>query len=166
MTLLQLDNLQFIWHNQLYGDFFSKLKEVRVKFCEKLMTIVASNSTQGLLTFHSLESLHVENCWNMKSLFPVSIATGLLQLKELKMFSCGLEKIVAKEEADKTPRFLFPQLTFLQLDNLPQLKHFYLGLHTIEWPRLKQLLVDNCGKTKVYASDGESKPALNSFKKV
>ncbi|KAJ0085893.1 hypothetical protein Patl1_07049 [Pistacia atlantica] len=74
---------KLIWDNQLHGDSFSKLKEVRVEFCKKLMTIVASNSTQGLLTFYDLETLTVNNCWNMKSLFPVSIAIGLLQLKEL-----------------------------------------------------------------------------------
>ncbi|KAJ0024091.1 hypothetical protein Pint_06773 [Pistacia integerrima] len=42
---------RFIWHNKSHGDSLSKLKEVRVKFCETLMTIVPSNSTQGLLTF-------------------------------------------------------------------------------------------------------------------
>ncbi|KAJ0087495.1 hypothetical protein Patl1_06989 [Pistacia atlantica] len=167
MILLHLDNLQLIWHNQLHGDSFSKLKEVRVEFCEKLMTIVPSNSNQGLLTFHNLERLTVTKCWNMKSLFPVCIATGLLQLKELKIIACGLEEIVvAKEEIDGTPRFCFPQLTILNLINLPRLKHFYLGLHTIEWPMLKQLLVYGCGKIKVYALDGESQPALFSFEKV
>ncbi|KAJ0086798.1 hypothetical protein Patl1_07070 [Pistacia atlantica] len=166
MILFHLDNLQLIWHNQLYGDSFSKLKEVRVKFCEKLMTTFPSNSTQGLLTFQNLETLIVENCWSMKRLFPVSIATGLLQLKELEISSCGLEEIVAKEEVNDAPSFLFPQLTFLRLNNLPKLIHFYLGLHTIEWPMLKQLVVYNCGKTKLYASDGESQPALFSFEKV
>ncbi|XP_031272206.1 uncharacterized protein LOC116130617 [Pistacia vera] len=166
MMLFHLDNLQLIWHSQLYGDSFSKLKKVRVEFCEKLRTTVPSNSTQGLLTFHNLETLIIENCWNMKSLFPVSIATGLLQLKELWISSCGLEEIVAKEEVDGTPTFLFPQLTFLKLQNLAELRHFYLGLHTIEWPMLKCLVVYDCGKTKLYALDGESQPAMFSFEKV
>ncbi|KAJ0086265.1 hypothetical protein Patl1_07018 [Pistacia atlantica] len=166
MMLFHLDNLQLIWHSQLYGDSFSKLKKVRVEFCEKLRTTVPSNSTQGLLTFHNLETLIIENCWNMKSLFPVSIATGLLQLKELWISFCGLEEIVAKEEVDGTPTFLFPQLTFLKLQNLAELRHFYLGLHTIEWPMLKCLVVYDCGKTKLYALDGESQPAMFSFEKV
>ncbi|XP_031275698.1 uncharacterized protein LOC116134153 [Pistacia vera] len=167
MILLHLDNLQLIWHDQLHGDSFSKLKEVRVEFCEKLMNIVPSNSTQGLLPFHNLERLTVKECWNMKSLFPVYIAAGLLQLKELEITACGLKEIVvAKEEIDGTPRFCFPQLTFLKLAKLPELKHFYVGLHKIEWPRLERLLVYKCEKIKVYASDGESQPALFSFEKV
>ncbi|XP_031275031.1 uncharacterized protein LOC116133465 [Pistacia vera] len=117
------------------------------------MTIVPSNSTQRLLSFHNLETLTVMHCWNMKSLFPVSTATGLLQLKQLKMISCGLEEIVAKEEVDETPRFLFPQLTFLMLANLPELKCFYLGLHTTEWPMLEFLGVFHCEKIKIFASE-------------
>ncbi|KAJ0087502.1 hypothetical protein Patl1_07056 [Pistacia atlantica] len=153
MILLHLDNLQLIWHNQLHGDSFSKLKEVRVEACEKLMTIVLSNSTQPLLTFPNLEMLTIAQCQNVKSLIPVSIVTGLKKLKHLQITACGLEEIVANEEVDGAPRFLFPQLTFLILQNLPKLKAFYMGLHTTEWSMLKQLLVYNCGKIKVCASE-------------
>ncbi|XP_044474977.1 probable disease resistance protein At4g27220 [Mangifera indica] len=166
LILLRLDNLQLIWHNQLHGDSFCKLKEVRVEFCENLMTIVPSNSTQGLLTFQNLETLTVDNCWNIKSLFPVSIATSLLQLKQLTLRSCGLEEIVGKQEVDGTPRFLFPQLTWLKLSGLPELKYFYMGSYTAEWPMLKELLVYGCKKIKVYALKGESQPALFWFEKV
>ncbi|XP_044475090.1 probable disease resistance protein At4g27220 [Mangifera indica] len=166
LILLHLDNLQLIWHNQLRGDSFCKLKEVRVEFCENLVTIVPSNSTQGFLTFQNLEILTVGNCWNIKSLFPVSIAIGLLQLKTLELISCGLEIIVGEQEVDGTPEFLFPQLTRLYLDNLPELKHFYMGSYTAEWPMLKELLVYKCGKIKVYALDGESQLAPFSFEKV
>ncbi|XP_044475559.1 probable disease resistance protein At4g27220 [Mangifera indica] len=133
LILLHLDNLQLIWHSQLRGDSFCKLKEVRVEFCENLVTIVPSNSTQGLLTFQNLEKLTVTNCWNLKCLFPVSTATSLLQLKTLKLISCGLEIIIGKQEVDGTPKFLFPQLTRLHLDNLTELKHFYMGSYTAEW---------------------------------
>ncbi|XP_044463350.1 uncharacterized protein LOC123194258 [Mangifera indica] len=166
MILSQLGKLQLIWHNQLHGDSFCKLKEVRVEFCENLLTIVSSNSTQGLLTFQNLETLTVENCWNIKSLFPVSIATSLLRLKQLTLCYCSLEEIVAKQEIDGTQRFLFPQLTWLKLSNLPELKHFYMGSYTAEWPILKELLVYSCKKIKVYALEGESQPALFWFEKV
>ncbi|XP_044475554.1 uncharacterized protein LOC123203298 isoform X2 [Mangifera indica] len=166
LILLHLDNLQLIWHNQLQGDSFCKLKEVRVEFCENLVTIVPSNSTQGFLTFQNLEKLTVKNCWNLKSLFPVSIATSLLQLKTLELISCGLEIIVGELEVDGTPKFLFPQLTRLYLANLPEFKHFYMGSYTAEWPMLKELLVYRCRKINVYALDGESQPALFSFEKV
>ncbi|KAJ0043704.1 hypothetical protein Pint_19432 [Pistacia integerrima] len=162
--ILGLDQLQEI----------EKLKEVRVEFCEKLKTIVPSNS-HGLLTFHNLEKLTIENCWSMKSLFPVTVATGLMQLNHLCLVSCGLEKIVSEEEVNGAPRFLFPQLTFIKLDNLPELKCFYPGLHITEWPMLNTLGVYGCKKIKIYASefarfekedDGESQPALFPLEKV
>ncbi|XP_044484324.1 uncharacterized protein LOC123210160 isoform X2 [Mangifera indica] len=174
MVLLHLDNLQLIWHNQkLHVESFCKLKVVRVEFCEKLLTIVPSN-TQGRLTFYNLESLKVKNCWSLKSLLPVSIAIGLLRLKDLWINSCGLEKIVSEEEVNGAPTFLFPQLTNIHLDNLRELKCFYPRLHTIEWPMLRSLNVYKCNKIKVYAAefpsfqarDGESQPALFLLEKV
>ncbi|KAJ0098535.1 hypothetical protein Patl1_22016 [Pistacia atlantica] len=175
MVLLHLDSLQLIWHpQQLHVESFCKLKEVRVEFCEKLKTIVPSNS-HGLLTFHNLKKLTVENCWSMKSLFPVTVATGLMQLNHLNLVSCGLEKIVSEEEVNGAPRFLFPQLTYIHLENLPELKCFYPGLHTTEWPTLNTLALYGCKKIKIYASefacfekedDGESQPALFPLEKV
>ncbi|XP_044474981.1 uncharacterized protein LOC123202894 [Mangifera indica] len=166
LILLHMDNLQLIWHNQLRGDSFCKLKEVRVELCKNLVTIVPSSSTQGLLTFQNLETLTVENCWNIKSVFPVSIATSLLQLKQLTLCFCGLEEIVGKQEVDGTPRFLFPQLTRLKLSGLPELKYFYMGSYTAEWPMLKELLVYGCKKINVYALEGKNQPALFWFEKV
>ncbi|KAJ0098760.1 hypothetical protein Patl1_21967 [Pistacia atlantica] len=175
MVLLRLDNLQLIWHNQqLHAESFRELKVVRVEFCEKLKTIVPSNS-HGLLTFHNLKELIVKNCWSMKSLFPVTIATGLVQLNDLRLVSCGLEEIVSEEEVKGGPNFLFPQLTVFHLDNLPKLKCFYSGLHTTEWPLLNSLCVYGCKKIKIYASefpsfqrkdDGESQPAIFLLEKV
>ncbi|XP_044484332.1 uncharacterized protein LOC123210165 [Mangifera indica] len=159
MVLLHLDNLQLIWHNhKLHVESFCKLKVVRIEFCEKLLTIVPS-STQGRLTFHNLESLKVNNCWSLKSLFPVSIAIGLLQLKELSINSCGLGKIVSEEEVNGPPTFLFPQLTNIHLENLRELKCFYPQLHTIEWPMLRSLDVYKCRKIKVYAAEFPGFPA-------
>ncbi|KAJ0099042.1 hypothetical protein Patl1_21956 [Pistacia atlantica] len=175
MILLHLNNLQLIWHNQqLHVESFCKLKEVRVEFCEKLKTIVPSNS-HGLLTFHNLKELIVENCWSMKNLFPVTIATSLVQLNGLRLVSCGLEEIVSKEEVKRAPNFLFPQLIVFHLDNLPELKCFYSGLHKTEWPMLNSLRVYGCEKIKIYASefpsfqrkdDGESQPAIFLLEKV
>ncbi|XP_044467937.1 probable disease resistance protein At4g27220 [Mangifera indica] len=150
MVLLHLDNLQLIWHNQkLHVESFRKLKVLRVEFCEKLLTIVLSD-TQGNLTFHNLESLTIENCRSIKSLFPVSTAIGLMQLENLRISSCGLEKIVSEEEFNGAATFLFPKLKYIFLFNLWELKCFYPQLHTSEWPMLKAVTVINCKKIKVH----------------
>ncbi|XP_044462368.1 uncharacterized protein LOC123193436 isoform X2 [Mangifera indica] len=174
MVLLHLDNLQLIWHNKkLFVESFCKLKAVRVESCEKLLAIVPSN-TRGHLTFQSLEMLTVKNCWNMKSLIPVSAATGLVQLEVLYIISCGLEEIISEEEVNGAPTFLFPQLKGIYLYNLPKLKCFYPRLHAIDWPMLRSLYVFDCRKIKLYASnflsfqdrDRESQPSLFLLEKV
>ncbi|XP_044486371.1 putative disease resistance protein RGA3 [Mangifera indica] len=174
MVLLHLDNLQLIWYNQkLYMESFCKLKVVRVESCEKLLTIVPCN-TQGHFTLHNLERLIVKNCKSMKSLFPVSTATGLVQLKKLQINSCGLEKIVSEEEVNGAPIFLFPQLTWIHLENLQELKCFYPRLHAVEWPMLRSLGVYKCKNINLYASefpsfqarDRERQPALFFLEKI
>ncbi|XP_044467939.1 uncharacterized protein LOC123197663 [Mangifera indica] len=174
MVLLHMDNLQLIWQSQkLHVESFHKLKVLRIESCEKLLTIVPSN-TQGNLTFRYLERFTVNDCGSLKSLFPVSTAVSLLQLEHLWISFCGLEKIVSEEEVDRAPTFLFPKLAYIRLVNLQELKCFYPQLHTIEWPMLRNLGVYKCKKIKVYGSefpssrarDGERQPALFLLEKV
>ncbi|XP_044497328.1 uncharacterized protein LOC123219428 isoform X1 [Mangifera indica] len=174
MVLSHLDNLQLIWHNQkLHGESFCKLKVVRVQFCEKLLTIVPSN-TQGNLSFRYLKKLTVMDCWSMKSLFPVSTATSLMQLEHLTIMWSGLENIVSEEEVTGAPTFLFPQLKSIFLYCLRELKYFYPRLHTIEWPMLSSLRVSICKKIKVHdfefssfqERDEERQPPIFYLEKV
>ncbi|KAJ0085586.1 hypothetical protein Patl1_07038 [Pistacia atlantica] len=59
----------------------------------------------------------------------VSIATGLLQLKELWISSCGLEEIVAKEEVDGVPSLdLSEKLTTSQATEPPSPASLILAL--------------------------------------
>ncbi|KAJ0098966.1 hypothetical protein Patl1_20473 [Pistacia atlantica] len=67
-------------------------------------------------------------------------------LEEIEINSCGLEEIVAMEKVEAPPKFEFPQLNFLQLVDLPELKSLYLGWHTTELPLLKSLVVYHCHK--------------------
>ncbi|KAJ0083054.1 hypothetical protein Patl1_11762 [Pistacia atlantica] len=153
LILSHLDNIQLIWHNKLQADSFCKLKVSRVEFCGKLISFVPpdrlgrlSKNPQRLHRFQNLEIVRVTECWSMKNLFPVSIALGLRQLKELEINSCGLEEIVANEEVKVAAVFKFLKLDFLQLVDLPELKSFYPRSHTTELPLLKSLVVYHCHK--------------------
>ena len=52
-----------------------------------------------------------------------------------------------------TIKFVFPRITSLYLESLPELKYFYPGKHTLEWPSLKRLRIKNCDKVKMIASN-------------
>jgi hypothetical protein len=98
--------------------------------------------------------VHVQGCLGLRSLFPASIAQNLLQLELLRIDTCGVEEIVAKDEGlEEGPEFVFPKVTFLQLRELPELKRFYPGIHTSEWPRLKTLRVYDCEKIEIFPSE-------------
>ncbi|TXG73703.1 hypothetical protein EZV62_002282 [Acer yangbiense] len=83
---------------------------------------------------------------------PVPFFDGKVQLPNLKTLNlfeiCGIEEIVAKEGAEDAAArtFVFPHLTCLKLHDLQELKCFYPGIHTIEWPVLKELELIGCDK--------------------
>ena len=100
---------------------------------------VWSLNLQAILTFQNLRKVDVFSCKILKSLFPVSVAKSLEQLKSLTIHDCGFEEIVALEEGvETTIKFVFPRITSLDLESLPELKYFYPGKHTLEWPSLKR----------------------------
>ena len=87
------------------------------------------------------------------SIFPVSVAKSLQQIESLTIHDCGLEEIVSLEGVETTIKFAFPRITSLDLESLPELKYFYPGKHTLEWPLLKRLRIMNCDKVKINASN-------------
>lgn len=110
--------------------------------------------------FLNLTRLIVKGCDKLKYLFTSSIVRKFSQLQHLEICYCKvLEEIVAKEgeaEAEATAAFVFQRVTFLKLWNLSELKTFYPGLHTSEWPELKRLEVYGCDKIKTFASESRS----------
>ncbi|XP_073265190.1 probable disease resistance protein At4g27220 isoform X2 [Populus alba] len=115
---------------------------------------VWNRDPQGILSFHKLCTVDVKGCPGLRCLFPASIALNLPQLEELRIENCGVEEIVAKDEGlEEGPEFLFPKFTDLHLEKLPELKRFYPGIHTSEWPRLKKLRVNDCEKIEIFPSE-------------
>ncbi|KAI9196026.1 hypothetical protein LWI28_020365 [Acer negundo] len=64
-----------------------------------------------------------------------------------------MEDIVAKEDLEAVPRFVFPQFKLLQLVDLPSLISFYSGVYISEWPKLKKLRTWGCNKVEMLTSE-------------
>ena len=120
---------------------------------------------QEIITFGKLRTIEIEGCSSLKSVFPTSVAKALMQLEELEIEDCAtVEEIVAKEEGiETTTLFVFPQLTTLELQNLPELKSFYPGKHISKWLLLNHLQIENCNKLKIFGSNKESVEATNGL---
>ncbi|KAL6332861.1 hypothetical protein AAG906_017127 [Vitis piasezkii] len=116
-----LDNIRALWPDQLSANSFSKLRKLQVIGCNKLL-----------------------------NLFPLSMASALVQLEDLHISGGEVEAIVVNEnEDDAAPLLLFPNLTSLTLRGLGQLKRFCSGRFSSSWPLLKQLEVCNCDKVEI-----------------
>ncbi|KAG4922372.1 hypothetical protein JHK86_051185 [Glycine max] len=105
----------------------------------------------------SLQEVSISNCQSLKSLFPTSVAN---HLAKLDVSSCAtLEEIFVENEAalkGETKPFNFHCLTSLTLWELPELKYFYNGKHSLEWPMLTQLDVYHCDKLKLFTTEHHS----------
>lgn len=130
LTIVDMGNMERIWDDQLEMNSFSKLKHLEVHSCVKLSNI-----------------------------FPLNMLERLQRLKNLQVMECAsLEELFEHKftEAEINTKFVFPQMTYLNLYMLPKLKSFYSGVHTTEWPLLKKLDVYGCDKVEIFASEYSS----------
>ncbi|XP_034706625.1 disease resistance protein At4g27190-like isoform X2 [Vitis riparia] len=125
-----LDNVKKIWPNQIPRDSFSKLEAVTVSSCGQLLNIFPSCMLKRL---QSLGFLIVEDCSSLEAVFDVE----------------GINVNVDCSSLGNT--FVFPKITLLALCNLPQLRSFYPGAHTSQWPLLKYLTMEMCPELDVFA---------------
>ena len=76
-----------------------------------------------------------------------------MELEDLQIENCGVEEIVLREDvAEASARFVFPKVTLLLLRKMPKLKWFFQGVHTSEWPLLKELEVTRCDQIELFTS--------------
>ncbi|KAK2353849.1 hypothetical protein QL285_091433 [Trifolium repens] len=118
------------------------------------LTLVWEENCQGILRFQNLQQVSVCDCNSMQTLFPAALAKNLKKLEQLQIESCNeLREIVGKEEVaaiDVTKKIVFPRLTSLHLDCLPNLTSLYPEIISMEFPKLKNLCVIRCPKLELF----------------
>ncbi|XP_065849123.1 probable disease resistance protein At4g27220 [Euphorbia lathyris] len=87
---------------------------------------ILSKDIDEALSFPNLQSVYVCDCWDLKYVFPASIACGLLQLQHLEITRCGAEMIIAEAKNEGSegatahtsvwPKVI-PNLEVLKLDH-------------------------------------------------
>ncbi|MCI07454.1 hypothetical protein A2U01_0028523, partial [Trifolium medium] len=101
------------------------------------------------------------------------LAKNLKKLEKLKIKYCKeLREIVGKEvdaATDVTKTIVFPSLTSLILECLPEVTLFYHEIFSMESPKLKNLCVLKCPKLELFqgahpGSDGEGEISSCSVK--
>ncbi|XP_057754759.1 uncharacterized protein LOC130974044 isoform X1 [Arachis stenosperma] len=135
---------------------FPRIKKLTLENLPDLQHILRITDHQGIFTFPDLEKVEVRECKSLISLFPAKIAKGLVKLEMLHVIHCaGLVEIAAKDEAAteaENELFEFPNLKWVILLELPELRHFYPGPHNKECPKLKELDVSCCRNPKIFST--------------
>ncbi|KAK6779025.1 hypothetical protein RDI58_025743 [Solanum bulbocastanum] len=135
----------------------------------KALTIFRVNSISVVCShqlptdyFTKLQALYVSHCGKLRNLMSPSVAKGLLNLQLLEIEECeSMEEVITKGEGIM---ILFPRLEKLDLRDLPNLGHFYLTEHALEFPFLKYVTIRNCPEMKTFVQQGisVSTPSLES----
>nr|KAJ0222768.1 hypothetical protein LSAT_V11C200051750 [Lactuca sativa] len=92
--------------------------------------------------FNNIRVLDVFKCENLRYLFTVPIANGLVKLEHLTVSECSVLEILAHSENGGYCAIQFQGLKFLRLDRLPKLIGLCNTANVIELPQLVELELD------------------------
>ncbi|XP_039166731.1 uncharacterized protein LOC120292549 [Eucalyptus grandis] len=138
-------------------EILSRLRELTLSDLSSLEYIWNKNP-QRASCFQNLRTLKVQNCENLRFLFSSSMAKALKQIKEIEIVSCDkMEEIInvqeeELEEAKSADTLNFPILTFLSLEELPNLRTFSYEKYDIHYPSLTRLTISSCPKMMTFSS--------------
>ncbi|OIW11627.1 hypothetical protein TanjilG_31906 [Lupinus angustifolius] len=131
----------------------TQLRTLTLKDLPKLKHIWSKDPC-GVLGFQNLCTVEVSDCQGLNHVFPLSVGMELKNLQALKISSCGIEHIVARDEMPElAPKFVLPKLKSLKFWILPKLRSFCHGIQTLECPNLKELDVFDCDEMEIFATE-------------
>ncbi|KAG5255249.1 disease resistance protein [Salix suchowensis] len=139
-----------------------QLKLLVILACEELEQIIAkdnddekdqilSGSDLQSLCFPNLCKVEIYRCNKLRSLFPVAMSIGLPKLQRLEVTNSSQLLGVFGKDDHASPvyvekQMVFPNLSFLRLYKLPSIVCFSLGCDDFLFPRMEDLMVDECPK--------------------
>ena len=151
LTIMHMENLKIIWHNQVPNDSFFKLHSLFVKYCENLVNIFESNM---LTRFQSLEILEVAYCGSLQEVFEIqghdvgdTHAVTAIPLK--KLYLRHLPKM--KQIWNKGPHgiFSFPNLQVVTAWECESLQSLFPASVARCLMQLEVLQIVDCGVEEI-----------------
>ncbi|XP_045825215.1 uncharacterized protein LOC123917515 [Trifolium pratense] len=158
LTLYQLHKLQHICEEGFQIDpVLAFLEYLDVDNCSSLLCLLPSSAT-----LNHLEYLEITNCNGLKKLITSPTAQSLHKLISLKVKDCNsLEEIITGEE---NVGIAFISLELLMLDCLPRLTKFCSSKCFLKFPMLKEVIVRECPRMKIFSEGNTSTPNLRKVK--
>ncbi|KAK7333576.1 hypothetical protein VNO80_30351 [Phaseolus coccineus] len=150
-----------------------ELVHVSISYCNEWEEIISSDSEesskQGNLSaasqqafFPNLESIYIEKCNKVKTLFCVTLVTSLPKLQRLDVVGCNeWEEIISlgSRKVGQNKNFLnpcqnksFPKLKRIRVEGCNKLKTILFLSIVSRLPNLEYLFVDNCNNLEAIIS--------------
>ncbi|MFS8016246.1 putative leucine-rich repeat domain superfamily [Helianthus anomalus] len=123
-----------------------------------------NSTTVAVPQLSNLKTMVICECDLLTHIFTFSTLKTLSHLKELKVKRCETIQVIVKEE-NKTSSpeeevVVFPNLETLQLDRLPNLKGFFLGMSNFQFPSLVNVMINDCDEWVAFTSGQLETPKL------
>jgi len=134
------------------GGIETNLQVILLKYLPKLKQLW-SKDPNGILNFKNLLTIDVCECGELRNLFPASMIKDVSKLECMSAWNCEkmVEIVASKDVLEANDDSLeFPELTFVKLYGLSNMKQFYKGRYPLKCPKLEKLSMDKCVKLKTF----------------
>ncbi|KAL8245975.1 hypothetical protein R6Q59_007191 [Mikania micrantha] len=110
----------------------------------------------------NLKILKIFECDLLEYVFTFSTLESLKKLEELRISSCKAMKVIVREDHVKeSSKVIFPRLKSIELDDLPNLVGFFMGIDiNFEWRSLDHAMINKCPQMTVLTSGESIAPKL------
>ena len=161
LKLNELHMLTHLWKEDTQpSPIFHCLEYLYVTLCGKLKILVPAS-----VSFQNLTNLEILKCHGLINLVTPSTAKSLIQLKKLSVRECeSITEVVAGEGGEGNEVITFSQLTYLELDCLPNLTSFCSRSYSFEFPSLEEVIVSKCPEMKIFCHGVLRTPKLERVK--
>ncbi|KAH9753053.1 Disease resistance protein [Citrus sinensis] len=159
LELSGLHKVHHLWkENAESNKVFANLKSLKISECSKLQKLVPPS-----WHLENLEALAVSKCHGLINVLTLSASKNLVNLKRMMIVDCKMiEQIIQLQVGEEAKDCnVFKELEYLRLDCLPSLTSFCLGNYALEFPSLKQVVVRQCPKMKIFSQGLLDTPMLN-----
>ncbi|XP_071735160.1 probable disease resistance protein At4g27220 [Rutidosis leptorrhynchoides] len=151
------------WGGNANKKFLREVKRLILYGLDKLE--VLWKCPDEFISLTNLVTLYIYDCHKLVRLFPLSVAKGLVSLKEVQIQLCkNIEEVIWGET--ETDEVVFPCLTTIHLGYCYELKSFYSGSCSINYPSLVEVTSFQCHKMEMWGHGSHETPKLKFVNNV